>query len=150
MFKGIIQYVRSGKINDRAIQDGFVYNGLSTRIRYRYDNDWGSDRGQEFGTKLSINSTKSNNNEERISKQNENRCYKEKCYMRVRGEALSQRLESYTDYTLQLIMDIKNGLSKEKALQATEIVATTDTEAEVVKKLEKLKASTLTKTEAKK
>ena len=63
--------------------------------------------------------------------------------MRVKGEAFSKRLEGYTNSTIQLIMNIKNGKSKKKALQATEIIATTDNEQEVVQKLQALMTDSL-------
>ncbi len=54
--------------------------------------------------------------------------------MRVSGEEYSKRLASYSVSTLQLITDL-NASTKEKALRKSEIIATTDTEEEVVKKL---------------
>ena len=61
---------------------------------------------------------------------------KEKNFMTVSGEAFSRRLESYSDDTSRLISSFK---IKKFALQALEIVATTDTEEEVVQKLHQLK-----------
>ena len=58
--------------------------------------------------------------------------------MIVSGEAFSRRLESYSDDTLMLISSFDQ-ISKELALKALEIVATTDTEEEVVRKLLELK-----------
>ena len=60
--------------------------------------------------------------------------------MIVSGEAFSRRLESYSDDTLMLISSFDQ-ISKEAALKALEIVATTDTEEEVVEKLLQLKKS---------
>ncbi|MBQ1212600.1 MAG: hypothetical protein IIX69_04165 [Clostridia bacterium] len=58
--------------------------------------------------------------------------------MTVSGESFSRRLESYSDDTLILISSFDQ-ISKELALKALEIVATTDTEEEVVRKLLELK-----------
>ena len=58
--------------------------------------------------------------------------------MIVSGEEFSKRLESYSDETMILISSF-NQISKELALKALEIVATTDTENEVVEKLNWLK-----------
>ena len=62
--------------------------------------------------------------------------------MRLSGEAYSQRLETFSDSTIQLIMDI-DSTGREKALKTTEITANPDySEEEVVKLLLELKAST--------
>lgn len=58
--------------------------------------------------------------------------------MTVSGEEFSRRLESYSDDTIRLISGFDQ-ISKEMALKALEIVATTDTEKEVIEKLEELK-----------
>ena len=58
--------------------------------------------------------------------------------MIVSGESFSRRLESYSDDTFMLISSFDQ-ISKELALKALEIVATTDTEEEVVRKLLELK-----------
>lgn len=58
--------------------------------------------------------------------------------MIVSGEAFSKRLESYSNDTMRLIMSFDQ-ISKELALKALEIVATTDKEKEVVEKLHQLK-----------
>ena len=57
----------------------------------------------------------------------------------VTGDAFSKRLGSYSDDTFRLISSFDQ-ISKEMALKALEIVATTDTEKEVVEKLCQLKA----------
>lgn len=57
--------------------------------------------------------------------------------MTVSGEAFSRRLESYSDDTIRLISSFDQ-ISKELALKALEIVATTDTEEEVLQKIQEL------------
>ncbi len=67
--------------------------------------------------------------------------------MRVRGEEYSARLETYSDSTIQLIMDTTSGsATKTQVLRVHEIVATTDTEEEVVRKLKELQTSATAKT----
>lgn len=62
--------------------------------------------------------------------------------MRLQGEEYSRRLETFSDSTLQLIMDI-DSTGRENALKTTEITANSDySEEEVVKLLLELKAST--------
>jgi len=62
--------------------------------------------------------------------------------MRLSGEAYSQRLETFSDSTIQLIMDI-GGISKEKAKESIKIMTNSDySEEEVVKLLLELKVST--------
>ena len=56
--------------------------------------------------------------------------------MIVNGEAFTQRLKTYSDNTMLLISEINDN---ELFTRAMEIVATTDTEEEVVKKLLQLK-----------
>ena len=66
--------------------------------------------------------------------------------MRLKGEAYSRRLESYSDSTIRLIMEL-NSMDKETALKESDI--TTDSEldeTEVVRRLENLKEQALTKT----
>jgi hypothetical protein len=56
--------------------------------------------------------------------------------MKVTGEEYSARLRTYSDDTIRLIMSFKE---REKHLRALEIVSETDTEEEVIEKLNKLK-----------
>ena len=58
--------------------------------------------------------------------------------MKVSGEAFSRRLESYSDDTIRLISSFDQ-ISKESALKALHIVAETDTEEEVIRKLTELR-----------
>ena len=58
--------------------------------------------------------------------------------MTVNGEEFSRRLEGYSDDTMRLISSFDQ-ISKELALKALDIVATTATEEEVVAKLLQLK-----------
>ncbi len=66
--------------------------------------------------------------------------------MRVRGDEFSARLRTYADSTIQKIMDLKAGAIKERVIAINEIVATTDTEEEVVRKLKELQISATAKT----
>lgn len=59
--------------------------------------------------------------------------------MNWNGEEYSRRLETYSDDTMLLISQCN---TKAKFMKAAEIVMTTDTEEEVVKKLRKLKEQT--------
>jgi len=67
--------------------------------------------------------------------------------MRVQGEEYSRRLRGYSDYTIQLIMDIYN-INREAAYKANDITTNSElSEKEVVKQLEELKRSYSEKTE---
>ncbi|MBO5418262.1 MAG: hypothetical protein J6A50_06655 [Clostridia bacterium] len=61
--------------------------------------------------------------------------------MKLKGEAYSKRLEEYSDDTIRLIMEC-TAQPIEIVLQATAIIADSDnTEADVVRKLKKLRDS---------
>lgn len=61
--------------------------------------------------------------------------------MYLNAEEYEQRLEEFTDSTLQLIMDL-NSTSKEKAKKAFEITTNSDLdESQIVEELTKLKNS---------
>ena len=57
--------------------------------------------------------------------------------MVVSGEAFSKRLASYSDDTIHLISEVSK--DKKTFYQALHIVQTTDTEEEVVEKLNQMK-----------
>ena len=58
--------------------------------------------------------------------------------MIVNGEAFSRRLESYSDDTIRLISKCMR--YRESGVKAIEIISSTDTEEEVVRRLKALKA----------
>ena len=58
--------------------------------------------------------------------------------MRLKGEAYSRRLESYSDSTIRLIMEL-NSMDKETALKESDITTDSElTEEQVVERLRKL------------
>ncbi|MBQ7377287.1 MAG: hypothetical protein IJW71_03075 [Clostridia bacterium] len=61
--------------------------------------------------------------------------------MQLKGEAYSERLESFSDSTLELVADIMT-MSKEKVFQMNRAIANSDyTEEQIVKLLTELKSS---------
>lgn len=65
------EYIR--RTNYESVSKGYISDGLSSRFRDRYDNNRSSNRRQESGKELSVDSRESTNNKERISKQDADR-----------------------------------------------------------------------------
>ncbi len=66
---------------------------------------------------------------------------KEEMFMRLKGEEYSQRLESYSDSTISLIMALKVA-DKATVLRAADITTDSElSEEQVVQKLKKLKST---------
>lgn len=61
--------------------------------------------------------------------------------MRVKGEAFSERLRSYSDSTIILLVKAQDTLPLEKALMVGRIVAENESEEEVVRLIKELLAS---------
>ena len=60
--------------------------------------------------------------------------------MMLEGEAYSRRLESFSDATMQLILDV-DSMNKTNAIESNRITADSElTEEEVVEKLKELQA----------
>ena len=56
--------------NGKAIQQGHISDGLSSKFGREYDDDWNSDRGRKRGKELSTDKAKSQNNQSGISTKN--------------------------------------------------------------------------------
>ncbi|MGN0796831.1 MAG: hypothetical protein ACI4M5_01340 [Christensenellales bacterium] len=65
------EFVR--RTNNESVSKGYISDGLSSRFEDKYDNYWGSNRGQEFGEELSVDNGQSQNYEERVSREDGNR-----------------------------------------------------------------------------